>query len=186
MQALLGNLISLDDAVERCLAAKLILPALTLLYAGIDVVASLERVPDEGTRASFTWWVDSYLLKAKPLACTALELYAARCGILHTFTAKSDLSRSGKARQVLYAWGNASSTDLNEAISKTGDSEVVGVHVEDLREGFRLGILAWFKDVHADNDRMSKVETASGAWFTHMSTDVVKTFLGSDSSTHAV
>jgi len=105
LETLIKNLDGLDEAVVRCLGARLILPALSLLFVGIDIVASLERQPGEGMKASFTRWVEQYLLPARPLGCTSIELYAARCGILHTFTAESDLSRTGKARKLYYAWG---------------------------------------------------------------------------------
>jgi len=94
---------TLFGAINSCEANKFVLPALMLIYSGIDILASLERRKGEGTKASFTRWVDEYLLKAVSLPCTSLELYAARCGILHTLTPESDLSRKGKAREVGYA-----------------------------------------------------------------------------------
>jgi hypothetical protein len=38
------NLIALLESIEDCLTKRRILPCLMLLYSGIDVVASLERV----------------------------------------------------------------------------------------------------------------------------------------------
>src|SRR5437016_5607270 len=106
------NTISMIDSIEDCLEKRRFLPCLALLYTGLDVMASLESQPSEGTKAAFVRWVDKYFLKAQPLPCNATELYAARCGILHTFTAESDLSRQGKARMLIYAWGNAAVEDL--------------------------------------------------------------------------
>ena len=37
---------------------------------------------------------------------SGLDLYAARCGVLHTYTMDSRLSTEGKAKRILYAWGN--------------------------------------------------------------------------------
>lgn len=62
MEKLHANLSTLFQAIETCLERRLALPALMLIYSGIDVVAAIERRPDEGTRSSFTRWVDRYML----------------------------------------------------------------------------------------------------------------------------
>src|SRR5271167_3287926 len=98
MIAFYDHVIQQLEAIENCLANRRIVPCLCLLYTVIDVIASLERKPEEGTRAAFVHWVGENMLKTYPLPCTALELYAARCGVLHTFTPDSELSRHGKAR----------------------------------------------------------------------------------------
>jgi hypothetical protein len=90
MLALQKNLVEHLAAIEDCLQKRRILQCLCLLYAGIDVVASLERMPQESTKSAFVRWVEENVLKVRPMSCTALELYAARCGILHSFTADSD------------------------------------------------------------------------------------------------
>ena len=177
LETLIKNLDGLDEAVVRCLGARLILPALSILFVGIDIVASLERQPGEGTKTSFTRWVEQYLLPAKPLGCTSLDLYAARCGILHTFTAESDLSRTGKARKLYYAWGIALASDLNMTSNRLGKADVVTMHVGDLHGAFRQGELAWFREVTADARRSQTVESAGGAWFTDMSIETVRDFL---------
>ena len=177
MDVLVKNLAGLDEAIGGCLGREQFLPALILIYAGIDIVASAERHQSEGTGASFTRWVDSYLFPKKALECTAVELYAARCGILHTSTADSDLSRAGKARKIYYAWGNASASDLSEAGNRLATTDVVALHIGELRDSFRHAVLKWAAEVSADPVRRRRVEAASGAWFSNMSTQVVKEFL---------
>jgi hypothetical protein len=97
------NLMLLGEGIETCLERKRIAPALILLYSAIDTSGWLDSAESHATRESFLQWVDRYLLNAKPLTCTALELYAARCGLLHTFTPDSRLSSEGKARRICYA-----------------------------------------------------------------------------------
>jgi hypothetical protein len=177
VDTLIKNLDGLDEAVIRCLDAKLILPGLSLVFAGIDIVASLERQPGESTKVSFTRWVDQYLLPAKPLGCTSLELYAARCGILHTFTADSDLSRTRGVRKIYYAWGSALASDLDATGTRLGKGDAVAVHVSDLHGAFRQGVLVWFHDVTADAKRSNAVDAAGGAWFTNLSIEIVKDYL---------
>jgi len=135
------GLLPVFKAIDLCMENKLILPALMLIYSSIDIVGSLERKEDESTKASFIRWVDNYMLKAKPLGCTALELYGARCGILHALAAESDLYKDGKVRMVIYAWGTAKSDHL-KATSKLLERERdVVVHVSDLTEAFKLGLV---------------------------------------------
>ena len=62
------------------------------------MASSLDRKEGEGTKAAFLRWCDSYLLASKALPCNSLELYGARCGVLHAGSPDSDLSRLGKAR----------------------------------------------------------------------------------------
>jgi len=59
----------------------------------------------DATAETFCNWVERYLFPQRRLACSAPELYAARCGVLHTFTADSRMARRGDARRVVYAWG---------------------------------------------------------------------------------
>ena len=177
MDMLEKNLAGLNDAVDCCLEARQILPGLALLYAGIDIMASLERQPSEGTKASFTRWVDTYLLPAKPLGCSALELYAARCGILHTFTADSELSQAAIVRKIYYAWGNAASDDLQRTARRLGRTDIVALHVNDLCDAYRLGIAAWTMEVTADQTRRERVQSTESTWFNDVSITVVKDFL---------
>src|SRR4051812_2144145 len=106
-QALAQNMMTLGAGIEACLEKKLQLPTLVLLYTAIDVAAWLSNDdPTARVGKRFMAWVDQYLLKAKPLPCTSADLYAARCGVVHTLTADSDLSDQGKARRICYAWGS--------------------------------------------------------------------------------
>lgn len=164
-------------AIELCIDNKLIMPALVLLYSGIDVVGSLERKPDMGTKASFIQWVDTYMLKAKPLGCSAVDLYGARCGLLHTMAAESDLSRSGKARQVIYAWGSAKSEDLNTAGRLLDRTDDVSVHVNELFDAFKHGLIYYFNEVDADEARRTLILKNAGIWLTELPLSVVSHFL---------
>jgi len=90
--ALYKNIMLLGSGIDACIQKKLTAPALILIYSGIDTAGWLDSSEDYATRTSFMDWVDAYLLKAKPLQCTAMDLYAARCGLLHTFTPDSKLT----------------------------------------------------------------------------------------------
>jgi hypothetical protein len=174
---LVTNLNNLIAAIKLCIDNELIAPALMLLYSGIDIVGALERKPGIGTKASFLQWVDSYMLKSKPLHCSAIELYGARCGLLHTLAAQSDLSKSGKARQVIYASGSAKSKDLSTASRLLNRTDVVSVHVNELFDAFKNGLVSYFEEIDKDEARRSLVMKNAGIWLTYSPISILSNFL---------
>jgi hypothetical protein len=168
------NLMLLGSGVEACLEKKLTGPALILLYSAIDTAGWLDSPEKDATRESFIKWVDDYLLKAKPLGCTSLDLYAARCGLLHTFSPDSRLSFKGKARRICYAWGTASVQDLQRTIDLTNKfTEYVAVHVNDLYEGWRIGLLAFTQDLEDDPTRKTRVYEKTSNFFSELGWETV-------------
>lgn len=71
------NILLLASGIETCVEKKVNTAALILIYSAIDTVGWLDCAEEFATRTSFIKWVDKYLLSAKPLACTSLDLYAA-------------------------------------------------------------------------------------------------------------
>lgn len=173
-------------AIIICIDNKLTLPALMLLYAGIDICGWLASPSDRAsTCESFTHWVDKYLLPSKQLPVTAIELYAARCGLLHTYTPESHLSAAGKARKIAYAWGDAQACDLQKTIDLEGRSDLVALHVSDLLEAFRLGLLAFFADMEHDPSLAAAFEARSAKSFAPLSKDLIREYLDLDLSLSA-
>jgi hypothetical protein len=170
MEKFYRHVFELVESIQDCLDKQRILPCLMLLYVGIDVIASL----DTGGRASrkgFIKWVATYLLKDAALECNAIDLYAARCGVVHTLTAQSDLSRSGKARVIAYAWGNADAQMLRSATALMKRNDVVHVHVTELVVAFRNGIATYLDDIGSDSMRQQVFEKAVGEWYTHLAAE---------------
>jgi hypothetical protein len=157
----------LFESIEDCFAKNRILPCLALIYSGIDVIASLEAKPGEKVQKYFVGWVESYLLKAGPLHCSAIELYGARCGIVHTFTSRSNFSKNGKARSIYYAWGKANVADFEKAskVLGIGRNDVIMLHVRDLIDAFRQATVNFLDDVEAHPNRAPTIESALGQWF---------------------
>ena len=176
-KAFYQNITSLLSAIDDCLKDKQILPALILIYIGIDVVAPLERRPAERTKAAFARWVREYLMRAKKLPCTALELYGARCAVVHSLSAESDLSRGGAVRPVIYAWGNASVDELQEASDAANEAPHVAIHVSELLEGFRMGLESYLHELEHEPDRKARALENAGFWMTAISKELVAAFL---------
>ena len=91
-------------SMKLLLDAGYTLPALIMLYTTIDILGALLRPESEpDTKGEyFKNWVEGYMIGNSQVAFTSEELWSARCGLLHTHTASSRLSRQGKARQLHY------------------------------------------------------------------------------------
>jgi hypothetical protein len=130
------NYMQVIQGTQLCIDQKLLMPALILIYTLIDTLAwaasSDKKAP---VRRRFEAWVTEWV--GTRLPCSATELYAARCGILHTLTSKADLTTFGNVREVAYAWGTAKSEDLQATIDHMGKTKVVAVHVNELFQAVR-------------------------------------------------
>jgi hypothetical protein len=153
--------------------------SIILLYVGIDSVSALEV--GKASRSSFKKWVDGYMLsKASKLGCTSADLYAARCGVLHNLSAESDLSRKGKGRPIMYAWGKGKAEDLACAGVLLQRPEQA-IHIRELIDAFRVGVSDYLEELTKNEKRRQKVLAGASIWLTSMSTDALNGFLRASS-----
>jgi hypothetical protein len=145
------NLDSLFQAIDLCLKSKLQLPTLILIYSGIDICGWLaENAENVSVQESFTKWVEKYMLPNAELPCTSIDLYAARCGVLHTLTPDSNLYKSRKAQCIAYAWGIANVDDLRRSIDLVQFPDLIAIHVNSLYDAFQIGVRNFKESI--DND----------------------------------
>jgi hypothetical protein len=124
-----------------CLERKLQMPALILIYTLIDTFAWVVSDKNEkSTRKRFESWVEKWILAHRPLPCSATELYAARCAVLHTLSSQTALTESGEARQVLHAWASADVAALQASINALGRTDVVALSIEELFDAVGLAM----------------------------------------------
>jgi hypothetical protein len=155
------------DAAARCVELRQFLPALVLMYTHIDTLAWAGSSKEKrSTRRNFESWVEKWLLPelaADAPKLTATDLYAARCGVLHSLTSKSDLSSSGAAREIAYAWGTAKSSVLDEVLSKTKfANKLVTLHYEALLNGLRNAVAKFTTVAQSDILLRERLEEAAG------------------------
>lgn len=176
---LLENILLLKTGIDACIEKKAFIPALTLIYSAIDTTGWLDSKAEFATRDDFMRWVDKYLLKAKPLKCTAIDLYAARCGVLHTFTSASQLSSSGKANIIFYAWGKANTEHMQRIMDhkNTSSNHPTVVHIDELYQAWLLGLEQWGKDLDSDSYRSARVIAKAAKFFEHVSIETVSSIL---------
>lgn len=80
------------DAIVTLIQANHYQQALVVLYAEIDTLSWVNLEEGDVSRKDFCNWVSKYLKPEVNLGCTAEDLYAARCALLHSGTAESKMS----------------------------------------------------------------------------------------------
>lgn len=176
-----NNIMLLGAGVESCIERKLVAPALVLIYSAIDTVGWLDSDKQYADKYDFMRWVETYLLKSKNINCKSIDLYAARCGLLHTFSSDSKLSKEGKARQICYAWGKATARDLQETIDCSEEAgKYVAVHVSDLYEAWRMGVLLFIENLEKDTERKRRVCQKADQFFCELSMGTINEVLGKE------
>jgi hypothetical protein len=119
---------------------------LVLLYAGIDAMAwlSIPEAREDVRSADFMTWCDRYLLPGTDLRCSSEDLYAARCGLLHTFSGEARKIRTGQAKLLCYTYGTEPASALQEKLDfvakGTGKADAIAVHIDSLVRAFLKGV----------------------------------------------
>ncbi len=138
------------SAIEICVEKKFVLPTLCLIYSGIDTIAWV-AYGDITVRDRFEKFVIDHMYIEKKLKPRPVNLYAARCAVLHTMTPDSNLSEKGHAVPLSYAWGDADLESLERSADTIAPGEYSCVHLNDLYWSFRLGI-SHFIETMGDQD----------------------------------
>lgn len=118
-----------------CRQQGLDIPMLVLVYASIDTLAwAVYGGSIKSVRQRFIKFCDEYLIPNSKLSCTSLELYSARCSVVHNLGWESDLSATGKARAVFYSFGTDDPTSAQKAYDQECPGKYVAVRADDLLE----------------------------------------------------
>jgi len=134
--------------IDLCLSRECLVSGVALIFCAIDSLAALTRPVDAAntSRSVFIEWVERFLLPGSGVACTALDFYAARCGVLHTHSAESDFQRQGNARPLIYEWRQGPSADAKVPLPPGA----ITIEVEGLHEAFKVAANRFL--VAADTD----------------------------------
>lgn len=103
-------------------------------------------------------WAENYMQCEARLGVLGIDLYGARCGVIHTATADSRLSDKGDARKIFYAWGNRQTDGPMNLLTHLRITNIVFLKVEDLLEAFSDGASTFFEDVEKDRSLSLLVE----------------------------
>lgn len=150
------------SGIDLCLGEKLVIPALTLLYSAIDVLGFLRSDQASANRDTFIGWVEAYMvgfLNTKGIR--GIDLYSARCGIIHTGQAPSDLVKSGKAREIWYQFRGEAHVNLMANLPQPP----VLVDVDEFVEAFTCAAKEFVEDIMGDDILASCAEEKAGRFF---------------------
>ena len=175
--ALENNLDNIIKSIELCLNAKLQISSLVLLFSGIDIVAWLNRPvsKERATRKDFIRWVDDHLLTSTNIKCEAIDLYAARCAIVHSYSCSSRLSKEGKAKEIYYSWGKANIKSLQNDIDRRSKKNAVAIHINDFLEAFKEGVEKFKLSIKSDKEKEKIVcGRANKYFFVNMPSDTYR------------
>ncbi len=153
--------------------------AVILTFSGIDTMAYLGMPAEqvEVTGADFIAWCERYIQFDGALQLTGLDLWGARCGIVHTYTAESRASRAGKCRVVLYSHDRR--RDVPVSYQPQVNPDIVIVRIEALAEAFSRGVDRFLVDVFSDKKRAAVAEERFNKMFHLVPAQEVHTLGGS-------
>jgi hypothetical protein len=141
----------IKDGMKLCLENRLVLPAVTLLYSGMDIFGFLDSNKQYATQKTFVDWAEKFMdsfLKKKGIK--GIDLYSARCGLLHTGQAPSKLVDSGEARELWYRFEGESHIN----IATNTPQPAVLIDVEEFVDAFNSGVEQFIAHAEADPSLM--------------------------------
>lgn len=171
------NLNNITKSIELCLNAKLQISSLVLLYSGIDIMGWLNRPVSKyhKPKEDFIRWVDDYLLPNPNIKCKAIDLYAARCAIINSYSFSSELSKKGEAKEICYSWGKANVELLQNDLDRRYKNPAIAIHINDFLEAFKEGIEKFKLSIKNDKEKEKIVcDRANKYFFVNMSSDICK------------
>lgn len=133
---------------------------LTIVYSGIDSFGLLAAPPGvlDASGTTFVQWCERYILPrlqtVEGTAITPVDLWAARCGVLHTSTPLSKLERNGNARQVFYQFKDK--TGVNMILN--AQQMPIRIDIEKLAMAFREGGIAFLTDLKNDPNSLKAAD----------------------------
>jgi hypothetical protein len=128
------------------------------------------------TKKDFIRWLDDYLLPNLNIKCEAIDLYAARCAIIHSYSFSSRLSEEEKAKEIYYAWGKANVKALRNDLDRRYKKPTkIAIHIDDFLEAFKEGVEKFKLSIKSDKEKEKIVcDRANKYFFTSMPSDTYR------------
>jgi hypothetical protein len=95
---------------------------------------------------------------------------------MQAFSAESDLSRNGRAKKIVYAWGTASADSLRQVGQALPRSEV-SVHVTDLINVFGQAVVRYIDEVADHPQEHKRFFQSVGRWLVGVNSSAFDQFL---------
>ncbi len=139
------------DALKLLHSKRLLMPFLMVLYATIDILGYISDKNDEKEiNKRFQAFVKKYMSEKLP-SVDPVDLWGARCGILHKCSPTSNLSEKGKAKEFLYSWKLGKDDLPQEIINQSGDThKYIVFGLECLYNSLLHGMGLFIKELKKD------------------------------------
>ena len=140
---------------------------LIVVYSGIDTFGLLAAPPDvfDANRTTFKHWCENYILPrlqtVEGTTITSVDLYAARCGVLHTSTPLSSLERNGNACQLFYEFKGK--TGINMILNAR--QMPVRIDIERLAIAFKEGGITFLRGLQNDKNTLRAADERAQHFF---------------------
>lgn len=130
--------------------------AVILIYSGIDAMAFLgmPKGQQDVSRFDFIRWADAYIKFPCADQVPGADLYGARCGMLHNYSAFSKMTRHGECRTIAYMDKSVPEVRYNPDVS----TSLVLVSVTALADAFFSGIDRYLVDLFSTREKAAVAE----------------------------
>ena len=120
--------------------SNLLTPFLMVFFSTIEILGTI-------TGLTFDGFVKKYMTINLPKNIHAVDLWGARCSILHSNSPESEHSKKKKAKEILYAWGKADINLAKKVIEKAEKAnDYTYIKVEDLRSSLEKAVVLLQQD----------------------------------------
>ena len=148
---------AIKPGIDVTYDADLFGSALILIYSGIDAMAwlSMPSAQSNVNRKDFINWVETYFPDDFTSKITAVELYSARCAVVHSYGVESALTRfEPNVRSVLYKVGGRPSVNYAPSV----DPAYVMVELGYIKDCFYKAIDTFLVKAFSDKARAKVIE----------------------------
>lgn len=134
--------------IQACVDQQCLVSSVTLIFSAIDALAALTRPAGqpETDGPTFQSWVTRFLRPEQRLNCTAIDLWGARCGVLHTYSPEAPRAARAGARRVYYQWSQGPTVDTVRAIPAGS----IVIPVENLHAALIEAVHEYIDHAHYD------------------------------------
>lgn len=150
-EVLLGDTGMIGGA-RLCFKADAILPALVLAYSFVDQCSFLAFGDADGKRGqTFQEWLDTYMAEdLRLMGVKSIEIWSARCSVLHDAGFESKSTQAGKARWFSYYWGEANRFPDEVINQSSASGKTVQVNVGRLLASIEEAAKEFVKAIQSD------------------------------------
>lgn len=150
-------------AAKLCRDQALDVPMLVLIYTSLDTLAwAVYGGETSEVQRRFISLCDNHVLPGAGISCTALELYAARCSVIHTLGWESNLSKIKKARAFSYSFGNDDPRLAQEVLERERPGEFLAVKADELLNAAKRAVERVAQVASSDQSLAARLATAEG------------------------